>query len=124
MADTQQSDWSWRLPSLLQSVCSLIILAGVFFMPESPRWLCNKDRHSEALAIFAKWHGEGNADDEFVQLEFAEVKAAIELDKQTGQTGWADFFKTKGNRRRLFVLCTISFGSQMSGSGLVGTYLA
>ena len=54
MADTQQSDWSWRLPSLLQSVCSLIILAGVFFMPESPRWLCNKDRHSEALAIFER----------------------------------------------------------------------
>jgi hypothetical protein len=119
----QQSDWSWRLPSLLQSVCSLIILAGVFFMPESPRWLCNKDRHSEALAVFAKWHGEGNAHDEFVQLEFAEVKAAIEFDKQIGQTGWADFFKTKGNRKRITILTAIGFFSQWSGNGLVSYYL-
>lgn len=28
-----QSDWSWRLPSLLQSICSIVILVGVFFMP-------------------------------------------------------------------------------------------
>ncbi|KAF2032102.1 MFS general substrate transporter [Setomelanomma holmii] len=82
-----KSDWSWRLPSLLQSICSIIILVGIFFMPESPRWLCNKDWHHEAL---------GN--DEFVQLEYAEVKAAIDFDKQAGQTGWADFFKTKGNQ--------------------------
>lgn len=90
---------------------------------ESPRWLCNKDRHSEALAVFGKWHGEGNENDEFVQLEFAEVKAAIEIDRQTGQTGWADFFKTKGNRKRIIILTAIGFFSQWSGNGLISYYL-
>ncbi|KAL1641717.1 hypothetical protein SLS61_009991 [Didymella pomorum] len=107
-----KSDWSWRLPSLLQSICSIVILVGVFFMPES-----------EALAVFGKWHGEGNENDEFVQLEFAEVKAAIEIDRQTGQTGWADFFKTKGNRKRIIILTAIGFFSQWSGNGLISYYL-
>lgn len=92
-------------------------------MPESPRWLCNKDRHEEALAVFGKWHGEGNSDDDFVQLEFAEVKAAIALDKQSGQNGWADFFKTKGNRKRIIILTAIGFFSQWSGNGLISYYL-
>lgn len=92
-------------------------------LTESPRWLCNKDRHSEALAVFGKWHGEGNENDEFVQLEFAEVRAAIEIDRQTGQTGWADFFKTKGNRKRIIILTAIGFFSQWSGNGLISYYL-
>ena len=70
-------------------------------------WLCNKDRHEEALDIFAYWHGEGNENDEFVQLEYAEVKAAIEFDKQIGQTGWSDFLKTKGNRKRIIIITAI-----------------
>jgi MFS family permease len=118
-----QSDWSWRLPSLLQAICSIIILVFIFFMPESPRWLCNKDRHEEALYIFARWHGEGNENDEFVQLEYAEVKAAIELDKESGKTGWADFFKTKGNRKRITIITAIGFFSQWSGNGLISYYL-
>jgi hypothetical protein len=92
-------------------------------MPESPRWLCNKDRHEEALQIFARWHGEGNENDEFVQLEYAEVKAAIELDKESGKTGWADFFKTKGNRKRITIITAIGFFSQWSGNGLISYYL-
>jgi hypothetical protein len=92
-------------------------------MPESPRWLCNKDRHEEALHIFAHWHGEGNENDEFVQLEYAEVKAAIELDKESGKTGWADFFKTKGNRKRIGIITAIGFFSQWSGNGLISYYL-
>ncbi|CAN9208027.1 unnamed protein product [Alternaria alternata] len=118
-----KSDWSWRLPSLLQSICSLIILGFIFFMPESPRWLCNKDRHEEALAVFSRWHGEGNENDEFVQLEFAEVRAAIALDKEQDRTNWSDFLKTKGNRKRIIIITAIGFFSQWSGNGLISYYL-
>ncbi|CAN9205417.1 unnamed protein product [Alternaria sp. RS040] len=118
-----KSDWSWRLPSLLQSICSLIILGFIFFMPESPRWLCNKDRHEEALAVFSRWHGEGDENDEFVQLEFAEVRAAIALDKEQDRTNWSDFLKTKGNRKRIIIITAIGFFSQWSGNGLISYYL-
>jgi hypothetical protein len=87
-------------------------------MPESPRWLCNKDRH-----VFSRWHGEGDENDEFVQLEFAEVRAAIALDKEQDRTNWSDFLKTKGNRKRIIIITAIGFFSQWSGNGLISYYL-
>ena len=58
-----------------------------------------------------------------MQLEYAEVRAAIELDKQSGQTGWSDFFKTKGNRKRIGIITAIGIFSQWSGNGLISYYL-
>lgn len=92
-------------------------------MPESPRWLMNHDRHEEALDIFAHYHGEGDRDDEFVQLEYSEVKAAIAYDKETGQTTYADFFRTRGNRKRIAIITALGLFSQLSGNGLISYYL-
>ncbi|ORY07379.1 general substrate transporter [Clohesyomyces aquaticus] len=107
----------------IQAICTIVILFGIWFMPESPRWLMNKDRHEEALRVFSHYHGEDNEMDEFVQLEYAEVKAAIELDKASGQTNWVDFLKTKGNRKRTGIITAIGFFSQWSGNGLISYYL-
>jgi len=85
-------------------------------MPESPRWLMDKDRHDEALQVFTHYHGEGNVDDEFVQLEYAEVKATIELEKQMGKSGWLDFLRTPGNRKRIGIIAAIGFFSQVCSS--------
>ncbi|KNA98911.1 hypothetical protein FOXG_18479 [Fusarium oxysporum f. sp. lycopersici 4287] len=71
-----EGHWSWRLPSLLQSICSVIILIGIFWMPESPRWLLSKDKHDDTLKVLTHYHAEDDPDDEFVQLEFSEIKAA------------------------------------------------
>lgn len=92
-------------------------------MPESPRWLINKDKHEKALEIMVKYHAEGDTDDEFVQLEYAEIRAAIALDKETDQTNWTDFLKTKGNRRRIGLITAIGLFSQWSGNGLISYYL-
>ncbi|KAI9371061.1 general substrate transporter [Aspergillus egyptiacus] len=117
------SDWSWRLPSLLQAICTVVILIGVPWMPESPRWLIYKDRHEEALDILVKYHAEGDETDEFVQLEYAEIKAAIALDKQVGHTNWADFLRSKGNRKRIALITALGLFSQWSGNGLISYYL-
>ncbi|KAL4766768.1 general substrate transporter [Aspergillus nidulans var. acristatus] len=120
---TIESDWSWRLPSLLQAICSIIIVIGVWFMPESPRWLINKGRNEEALKVLVKYHAEGDEGDEFVQLEYSEIKAAITLDKEFGHTSWLDFLRTRGNRKRIALITAIGFFGQWSGNGLISYYL-
>ncbi|KAG9193023.1 hypothetical protein G6011_03058 [Alternaria panax] len=67
-------------------------------------------------------HGEGNENNEFFQLEFAGVRAAITLDKEQDKTNWSDFLKTKGNRKRIIIATAIGFFSQWSGNGLISYY--
>lgn len=50
---------AWRIPSALQCLPSVIQLCGLYFVPESPRWLISKYRSEEALAFLAKYHAEG-----------------------------------------------------------------
>lgn len=101
----------------------MIILSTLHWIPESPRWLINKNRFDEAHDILIKYHAEGDADDEFVQLEFSEIKIAIALDKEANQTAWLDLVRTPGNRKRIGIITALAFFSQWSGNGLISYYL-
>lgn len=56
---------NWRIPFIIQVVPTIINLAGVAFVPESPRWLCAQGRDAEALEVLKKLHGSVN-DPEFL----------------------------------------------------------
>lgn len=42
---------SGRFPLTFQCVPGIILAVGVPFLPDSPRWLCEKDRNEEAKAV-------------------------------------------------------------------------
>lgn len=67
------SSWAWRIPTLVQAGIPAIVLVIILFLPESPRWLILHDRQDEGLAIFAKYHGDGDVQSPIVQLEYREV---------------------------------------------------
>ncbi|KAL4885195.1 general substrate transporter [Aspergillus karnatakaensis] len=116
------SEWAWRIPSLLQSVPAFITLVGMFFMPESPRWLIANRRAEEAKQILVKFHANGQEGDAMVELEYAQMKLVIETDVAT-KTPWKALVATKGNRRRLLLMVMMGCFSQWSGNGLVSYYL-
>ncbi len=51
---------AWRIPIWCQLITSDMIGIGIFFLPESPRWLMAKSRVEEATKVLAKYHGEGS----------------------------------------------------------------
>jgi MFS family permease len=112
------SEWSWRIPSLLQCVPATIQMASIWFLPESPRWLLAKGRREEARAVLVKYHANGNEEDALVQLEFAEMQAVIEAET-ANKTPWRALIATPGNRRRLLIIVMLGLFSQWSGNGLI-----
>ncbi|KAJ5263163.1 hypothetical protein N7478_010768 [Penicillium angulare] len=119
-----KSEWSWRLPSIVQGIFTLTMLAVVWWIPESPRYYVSKNNPDKALEILAHYHAEGDQTDEIVQLEFTEITTAIALEKSGDQSNsFLDFLRTQGNRRRLLIIVTFGLFAQWSGNGLVSYYL-
>lgn len=99
---------AWRIPSALQGLPSLVQLLGLYFVPESPRWLVSKDRSNEALEILGKYHAEGDQADPLVLFEFNEIQEALAYERSLGKNTWIEsylqFTRSGGNRKRLFML--------------------
>lgn len=117
------SNWSWRIPTLLQALPSLIQITFIWFCPESPRWLMSKDRHEEALNMLGKYHANGNTHDPTVEFEYAEIKETLRLEfLYKKSSSYLDFMKTPGNRYRLAIIISLGLFSQWSGTGLIAYY--
>ena len=130
-----QGSWSWRLCCLIQIFPCCIQLGLLFFTEESPRWLIRNGKEQQALRILARFHANGDQNDELVQFEFQEICQAIAAEQvATAGVTLMSFTKTKGNRHRLLILIVSSFGdsadlelvgvySQWVGNGIISYYL-
>lgn len=118
-----QNDWSWRIPSLLQMAPSLLQVAFVFFLPESPRFLISKDRHEEAERVLVKYHAEGDTESEFVKAELVEIKTTLAIELEHSKRSWRDMISTPGMRRRVVIGSLLGLFSQLSGNILISYFL-
>ncbi|QRV88606.1 Sugar (and other) transporter [Ceratobasidium sp. AG-Ba] len=117
------NEWSWRIPSALQGLSSLVQFAFVWFIPDSPRWLVSVGRDEEARDILKKWHAGGEENNGLVHFEYHEIKRAIAQEAERDRSSWLDLFRTPGNRRRMRIIIAVGCFSQMSGNGLISYYL-
>ncbi|KAJ5155586.1 hypothetical protein N7492_008389 [Penicillium capsulatum] len=117
------SNWAWRIPCLLQVTYPLSQLGGLLLVPESPRWLVSKNRKDEALAILARYHANGNANDELVQHEFHQICRTISAEDQE-RTPWSAFLSSKGDMHRLAICIIVGFMQEWAGNGIISYYLA
>jgi sugar porter (SP) family MFS transporter len=117
------SDWAWRIPSIVQAAPSLLQLAFIYFVPESPRWLIAHGKEEKAHVVIAKCHANGDMADEVVVLEMQEIADTLKLEQEFEGNSWMELIRTKGNRHRMLICVAAGFFSQWSGNGLVSYYL-
>ncbi|KAF9731548.1 hypothetical protein PMIN03_002361 [Paraphaeosphaeria minitans] len=115
------STQQWRVPVAIQLIPGGIMLIGLFFLKESPRWLMKKGRHSEAAVSLAHIRCE-SLDSPDVIKELAEIRAAIEeeLNATEGVT-WRECL-LPGNRYRFITGFVLMFWQQFSGTNSIGYY--
>lgn len=111
----------WRIPVAIQIIPGALLLIGVFFLNESPRWLMKKNRAAEALKALAYIRNAPPENAE-IQAEMAEIKASIaeELALTEGVT-WKECFQP-ANRHRFLLAFAIMVCQQFSGTNSIGYY--
>ncbi|KAF3801004.1 Hexose transporter HXT10 [Colletotrichum gloeosporioides] len=119
-----RSEWSWRLPVVVQIIPPLLQLPLMMLVPESPRWLVAKGDVTKARRILATYHANGFESDQLVQAEYDQICCSLENEKHQQKASWMAFFQTAGNRKRLFIVVVTSLMSQWSGGGIITYYFA
>lgn len=111
----------WRIPIAFQLVPGGLMLLGMFFLRESPRWLTKESRHEEALNALAYMRAKPT-DHEDVVAEFAQIKDAVDHEvEQTQGLTWREVLQP-GNRIRFANCFIIMFWQQFSGTNSIGYY--
>ena len=75
------SEWSWRLPFLLQMVPAIILGTGILFLPFSPRWLVGQGRDKEALKALSELRQCSDTDQRMLQ-EWFEIRAEAQSQRE------------------------------------------
>jgi len=111
----------WRIPVGIQLIPGGLMLIGLFFLNESPRWLTKKGRHAEALKSLSYIRNE-EPSSEAVALELAEIRAAVEEELHlTEGVTWKECI-VPGVRYRFITGFMIMFCQQFSGTNSIGYY--
>ncbi|KAJ5638433.1 hypothetical protein N7528_000823 [Penicillium herquei] len=116
-------DWRYILGSSL--VFSTILLVGMLFLPESPRYLMHKGREIEAYDVWKRIRGfnDFDAKDEFLGMRQA-VQIEAEEQSQTKKYAWMDFFTNPRARRAIVYANIMIFLGQFTGVNAVMYYMS
>jgi len=116
-------DWRYMLGSSL--VFSTILLVGVIFLPESPRWLMHKSRELEAYTVWRKIRGFQaleNKQEFFLMRHLLEQEEEEEKDRKA--YAWVDFFTVPRARRAIFYATFMVFLGQFTGVNAIVYYMS
>ncbi|PWN07296.1 sugar porter family MFS transporter [Rhodohalobacter mucosus] len=79
-------NWRWMLG--LETIPAVLYFIGLFFVPNSPRWLIMKEEYDYALSILSKINPKETA-----QEVFSAVKKSFEAEKDLKKRTLTDLFK-------------------------------
>ncbi|KIX02028.1 uncharacterized protein Z518_07967 [Rhinocladiella mackenziei CBS 650.93] len=109
--------FSWRFPLAFQALPASVLAAGVWFLPESPRYLAEKGESIKAHAVLKRLH----TDQELVREEYTRIQDNLAAERQS-RMGWMDMFRQASLRRRVLLACGIQLFTQTSGINVINYY--
>ncbi|KAH1316438.1 hypothetical protein KXX47_003264 [Aspergillus fumigatus] len=125
------SSFQWRFPLAFQAVPALLLVVGMLFMPESPRYLVETEKYDEAMRILKRLHYDGTNDD-WIQTEYTEIKATIDAEKAVMAPGLLIMFQVPQWRTRLMYALAMAVTwphgvavqvfTQFTGVNVIGYY--
>ena len=119
---------SYRIPISIQILWAVILAAGLFFLPESPRYFVKKGNLQRATHALSRLRGEPEGS-EYIQQELAEIIANHEYEMKVIPQGgyfssWANcfsgsLFNPSSNLRRTILGTSLQMMQQWTGVNFV-----
>ncbi|KAK5045419.1 hypothetical protein LTR84_009283 [Exophiala bonariae] len=118
-----EGDIQWRLPLALQVVSPGILVLGTYFMPESPRWLLQKARGQEALAVLRQIHHDAkDPEGHFAEREYHVMREQFQLEHNTDTSAFWELLSKRHNLKKVALGFLVMFGAQSTGTLVINNY--
>ena len=108
------SHFQWRFPLAFQVIPPLIMVIGAPWLPESPRWLVERERYEEGKATLYRLR-EGAVETHLIELEFQEIRDTIVAEAQVSVHSWKQIVSKPSWRKRFALGMGVHGFSQLSG---------
>ncbi|KAK6072591.1 hypothetical protein SCUP234_09141 [Seiridium cupressi] len=117
---SRTDQWAYRPTLMIQFIAPVVLIAGGFFLPESPRWLIGRGRVEEARKVlYFLRRGTPMA------LIDKELNLLVQAENQDRElylhTSWIDVFRGS-NLRRTLISAGVQCLQQAQGSGFIVAY--
>jgi SP family galactose:H+ symporter-like MFS transporter len=104
--------WRWMLGVI--TIPALLLLIGVFFLPDSPRWLAARGNDEKARRVLEKLRDTS----EQAKNELNEIRESLKVK----QSGWALFTNNKNFRRAVYLGILLQVMQQFTGMNVIMYY--
>lgn len=111
------NDAVWRYMLSVAAIPAVVLLVGMFVVPESPRWLVYQGRYKEGQKVLQQIRSRERAHE-----EVGDIKTSIEKNEKQQKVSLAYIFKTKWIRSILFVGIGIAVMQQVTGVNSIMYY--
>jgi len=111
---------SYRIPIAVQFLWSLILVIGLFFLPETPRYLIKMDKYDKAAIALGKLR-RLPPDHPAVSEELNEVEANHRYEMSIGKASYIECFKGTVGKRTL-TGCALQALQQLTGVNFIFYY--
>lgn len=111
-------EWDWKMVVVFQIMMPVLILAQVFFTPETPRWLVKKNKIEQARAALRRIR----PTEQDVEDEVLVIREALEFEKEAISSSYSALWKDRSVRKRLLLAVILNAGQQLTGQGSLNTY--
>lgn len=115
----------WIIPFAVQIIPAGLLLIGAFFVPESPRWLIEKNQREEAIKNLC-WIRQLQANDIYIVEEVSYIDTSVAESRQgVGSGFWNPFKALYRNKKllwRLFHGTTLFMWQNGSGINAINYY--
>jgi SP family myo-inositol transporter-like MFS transporter 13 len=110
----------WRWIMGLAAIPSIMMFAGIFVMPESPRWLAMNGNIDDCRPVLETLR-QGSSTEQ-VELELQEIADAVAKEQNSRGPGLLKYFRDPSIRRPLLLGCSLQLIQQWVGINTIVYY--